>query len=345
MFWDAQPVIDAIAGWPRRRLLALVTLARRHGLDEATLLEGTGLGVIDLADPHHELTHGHEFAVIRNLLAGTDPALPLALEAGLDFHLSTVPAWGEAMRTSRTLGEALAFSTRYAQAIPSTVAFSAELDGDVIRLTYAAGDVPADVAEFVVVRTMVSTAMTSRELLGRRVPPTSVAVGFPKPPYAAAIEDFYGIGVAWDAPETSLTIAARWLQASLPGADRDGHRRAVEHCRLILERHSSPAGLAARARAHLAVHHSLAVTLPQVAEALGVSERSLRRHLATAGTSFRTLLAESRLLAAGDLLRAGMTVEEAAERMGYSEPSAFSHAFKRWSGRSPESWRKSPAAR
>jgi AraC-like DNA-binding protein len=336
-------VIDAIAGWPRRRLLALVTLARRHGVDEAALLEGTGLTVVDLADPHHELTHGHEYAAIRNLLARTDPASPLALEAGLDFHLSTVPAWGEAMRTSRTLGEAIAFSMRYSQAIPSTVAFSAEFEGDQIHLTYAADDVPADVAEFVVLRTMVSTSMTSRELLGRRVPLTSVASAFPKPPFASAFEDFYGVGVDWDAPATGVTIAARWLQAPLPGADDEAHRRAADQCRLILQRHSSPAGLAARARAHLAVHHSLAVTLPQLADALGVSERSLRRHLATAGTSFRALLAESRLLAAGDLLRAGMSVEEASARMGYSEPSAFSHAFKRWSGRSPESWRRAPA--
>ena len=337
-------MIDAIAGWPRRRLLALVTLARRHGVDEAQLLEGTGLGVVDLADPHHELTHGHEFAVIRNLLAHTDPAVPLALEAGLDFHLSTVPAWGEALRTSRTLGEAIAFSMRYSQAIPATVTFAAELDGDHVVLTYAADDVPDDVAEFVVLRTMVSTSMTSRELLGRRLPLVCATAGFPKPPYAVAVERFYGVPIEWDARATSLTIAARWLQTPLPGADDEAHHRAAEQCRLILLRHSSPAGLAARVRAHLAVHHSLAVTLPQVAEALGVSERSLRRHLATAGTSFRTLLGESRLLAAGDLLRAGMSVEEASERMGYSEPSAFSHAFKRWSGRSPESWRRAPAA-
>jgi AraC-like DNA-binding protein len=337
-------VIDAIAGWPRRRLLALVTLARRHGVDEADLLDGTGLSVVDLADPHRELTHGHEFAVIRNLLARVDPAVPLALEAGLDFHLSTVPAWGEALRTSRTLGEAIAFSMRYSQAIPSTVSFSAALEGDEIRLCYAADGVPADVAEFVVLRTMVSTSMTSRELLGRRLPLTAATAAFPKPAYAAAVEDFYGIGLQWDAPGTSVSIAARWLRSPLPGADDEAHRRAAEQCRLVLRRHASPAGLAARVRTHLAVHHSLAVTLPQVAEALGVSERSLRRHLATAGTSFRALLAESRLLAAGDLLRAGMTVEEASARMGYSEPSAFSHAFKRWSGHSPESWRRTRTA-
>ena len=230
--WDPHSVIDAIAGWPRRRLLALVTLARRHGVDEAALLEGTGLTVVDLADPHHELTHGHEYAVIRNLLARTDPTSPLALEAGLDFHLSTVPAWGEAMRTSRTLGEAIAFSMRYSQAIPSTVAFSAEFEGDQIHLTYAADDVPADVAEFVVLRTMVSTSMTSRELLGRRVPLTSVASAFPKPAFAAAFEDFYGVGVAWDAPASGVTIAARWLQAPLPGADDEAHRRAADQCRL-----------------------------------------------------------------------------------------------------------------
>ena len=38
-----------------------------------------------------------------------------------------------------------------------------------------------------------------------------------------------------------------------------------------------------------------------------------------------------------------VSVEEAAARMGYSERSAFSHAFKRWSGRSPESWHSSTA--
>jgi AraC-like DNA-binding protein len=170
-------------------------------------------------------------------------------------------------------------------------------------------------------------------------------VGFPKPPYAAAIEDFCGIGVEWDAEETTLTIAARWLQASLPGSDRDGHRRAVEQCRLILERHSSPAGLAARARSHLAVHHSLAVTLPQVGGGARASPSA-----ACGGTWRRRARASGRCSPSpacsppATCCGPGMTVEEAAERMGYSEPSAFSHAFKRWSGRSPESWRKSPAA-
>jgi AraC-like DNA-binding protein len=333
-------VIDAIAGWPRRRLLSLVTLARRHGVEEARLLAGTGLAVTDLSDPRRELGHGHEWAVVRNLLGAVDASVPLALEAGLDFHLSTVPAWGEALRTSRTLGEAIAFSLRYAQAIPSTVGVDATLAGDEVRLGYAAPDVPPDVAEFVVLRTMVSTSMTARELLGRRVPVGTASFAFPKPPYAAAVEDFWRVGVRWDAPGTAVTMPARWLRAPLPGADDEAHRRAVEQCRLILRRHVSPAGLADRARAHLAVNHSLAVTLPQLARSLGVSERSLRRHLALAGTSFRTLLAESRLLAAGDLLRSGLSVEETSSRMGYSEPSAFSHAFKRWSGRSPESWRK-----
>ena len=73
-----------------------------------------------------------------------------------------------------------------------------------------------------------------------------------------------------------------------------------------------------------------------VAVEMNTSERSLRRHLEEAGTSFRDLVQEQRLLRAQSLLRVGrIPVAEAAARLGYADAAAFCRAFRDWTGMSP----------
>src|SRR5947209_14411577 len=83
-------------------------------------------------------------------------------------------------------------------------------------------------------------------------------------------------------------------------------------------------------------------TLPDVAEELDVHPRTLRRRLAEEGTSYRALLNEARSAVAVDLLRnVGLTVEEVSTRLGYTEVSTFSHAFRRWYGVAPSEYSRS----
>ncbi|MFD1252461.1 HTH-type transcriptional regulator GadW [Devosia equisanguinis] len=73
-----------------------------------------------------------------------------------------------------------------------------------------------------------------------------------------------------------------------------------------------------------------------VALEMHTSERSLRRHLEEAGTSFRDLVQQQRLLRARSLLRGGhMPLIEAAARLGYADAAAFCRAFRGWTGMSP----------
>jgi AraC-like DNA-binding protein len=70
--------------------------------------------------------------------------------------------------------------------------------------------------------------------------------------------------------------------------------------------------------------------------------RTMNRNLQAEGTSFRSLLNESRFQVARQLMagtRIGVT--DIALTLGYSEPSGFTHAFKRWSGTAPIEWRAS----
>ena len=73
-----------------------------------------------------------------------------------------------------------------------------------------------------------------------------------------------------------------------------------------------------------------------VAEQLGMSARSLRRHLAEEGTSFAEVLDHLRHRLALRYLRdKHASLQQIAWLLGYSETAAFNHAFKRWTGTSP----------
>lgn len=87
-----------------------------------------------------------------------------------------------------------------------------------------------------------------------------------------------------------------------------------------------------------------AVAAPDIASQLGTSERSLQRRLQERGTSFLALLERVRQSEAFRLLRARTAREgiaDIASRLGYSETSAFTRAFRRWTGRSPSDWASS----
>jgi len=85
---------------------------------------------------------------------------------------------------------------------------------------------------------------------------------------------------------------------------------------------------------------SRAPTKEGVARALGVSARSLQRRLAEEGTSFREVVDEARKRIATHHLHAhDLTITEVASRAGFDSLGAFSRAFRRWTGESPQGFR------
>jgi AraC-like DNA-binding protein len=83
----------------------------------------------------------------------------------------------------------------------------------------------------------------------------------------------------------------------------------------------------------------------KVARALNMSVRSLQRRLQKAGTSFRRVLDQTREdLAKNYILDNELDLTEVAFLLGFSEHSAFSRAFRRWTGRSPSTYRREESA-
>ncbi len=81
-------------------------------------------------------------------------------------------------------------------------------------------------------------------------------------------------------------------------------------------------------------------TLPTIAPMLGMNVRGLQRALKQSGTEFRSLMDEARFGIARSELEQNRSITDVALNLGYSELSAFSRAFKRWSGVAPQHWRQ-----
>jgi AraC-like DNA-binding protein len=72
-----------------------------------------------------------------------------------------------------------------------------------------------------------------------------------------------------------------------------------------------------------------------VAKALGLTVRSLQRRLKDEGTSFQAVREDVRRTLAQRYLDDGLAIAEISFLLGFSEPSAFFRAFKRWTGMTP----------
>jgi AraC-like DNA-binding protein len=81
------------------------------------------------------------------------------------------------------------------------------------------------------------------------------------------------------------------------------------------------------------------IGIERVARELGYSRQTLYRRLKAEDTTFERLLDGLRRGLALRFMREGLSVKDAAYRLGFSDPAAFSRAFKRWTGSSPSDMR------
>jgi AraC-like DNA-binding protein len=160
------------------------------------------------------------------------------------------------------------------------------------------------------------------------------------PAYAAEYRRVFGCEVQFEQPRTALSVDRELAE----------RRQLLNHPELASElrkraeaRHvngGQPRTLIGKVRAEVRERwRSGAPTMEAVASALGMSQRSLHRHLAREGLDYRSILNEARCEAAAELLRQDRSsVKQVAHELGFASSSAFYRAFKRWMGCSPSDY-------
>jgi AraC-like DNA-binding protein len=315
----------------------LCGLAAEHGIPAATALRGTGIDEAALCDPAAEITAAQEARLIATLA----DALPenAGLVAGARYRLTTYGIWGFALLSSRTIRESHDVAMRFLDLSYALTRISArEGDGE-LALFFDDLDVPEPVRRFVLLRDTSAAVQIWRETLGRDVVPLRVALRMPAPADMVPFEVAFGLRPEFEAPRSVVAFDECLLDQPLPQAAPLTAASCEAQCRELLERRHARHGMSGRVRDVLLREPRHMPGQEEVAAALHTSVRTLRRHLDDEGTSFRAVAEQTREYLAEELLvTAGLSVEQVAERLGYSESSSFVHAFRRWKGISPGRW-------
>jgi AraC-like DNA-binding protein len=152
--------------------------------------------------------------------------------------------------------------------------------------------------------------------------------------------------IRFNASDTRLVLSERVTERPLLAQNRDLFAYLDRHALALQERLARAPSLAGRLRELLVERlRDGEPDQPSIARALGLSERTLQRRLQEESSSFAGLVDEVRSdLARGYLSDSKLAIFEIAFLLGYSEPSAFNRAFRRWTGQSPSEFRSGLSA-
>lgn len=184
-------------------------------------------------------------------------------------------------------------------------------------------------------------AVHAREWTGRDVDPLEVELEHDAPADTGPYERFFRCPVRFAQPRTSIRFARWVLELPLAGAQRDVCEYLEQRAEEALARTETAELLEA---CEHAVREQLArgdVGATSIAKRLATTPRTLQRRLAERGTSLRGLVDRVREQQALALLRdPSVPMALVSERLGFSEPRAFRRAFARWTGLSPDRYRR-----
>jgi AraC-like DNA-binding protein len=321
-------------------LRLLWRILERRGVDPASLFDEIGLDPEKLSDPRARYPLNlmrHACARASELL--DDPAAGLiAAEVWqpTDFH-----ALGLAFLASSTLRTALERLVRYSAMVNDLVRYSVIDSGD--RITLVCNMADGDFGEVATIEDArwVIILDSCRRAYGYSLDPLEVTFLHADP--GLEIGKFYGLfrcAMQFGAPVSSMTFPAEVIDRPLPASNRE---LAHMHDGVL----SDVIGKLQRddivSRTKSAIIDNLPsddFTAEKVANSLHMSSRNLQRKLAAENTTFRALVEVIRQeLARSYLTDSDSTLQDIAFLLGFSSQAAFTRAFKRWTGHTPQEYR------
>lgn len=330
-------------GVAARTLRPVVAEAERQGVGAAELLAQVGLDAAVLEDPDARVPHA---LAVQTWLAAesltADPFFGLNVATHADLSAYDVQVY--AFFSSPDLRRGVERAIRHHRLSHDAATLSMHEDEDEVTLvhTLPAGPVlPPCIAMWIAATWL----RWVREGTGRRVVPRAVRFPFPEPSarqVRAELVDTFDAPIHYGAPHVAITLDRGHLALPMRAADPG--------LLAVLDRHARER-LAALPRSDDDFVNRVRTTLVEeladgdpgaahVAERLGMSVSTLGRRLKEQGTSHKEVLGEVRHQMAVEYLadpRVGVT--ELAFLLGFSEASAFTRAFKRWTGMSPREYR------
>jgi AraC-like DNA-binding protein len=330
---------------PSRSLISLVSALHHFndmGLDTSDILRKYGFSM-DHLDPFGLIDPATELKIFNELVPNIDDPL-CGLKLGQQFGLVGYGPLTLLLMTAPTAYDACRLGVHYQDLTYLYGKIELDLRPNHSGLNIRVSPLPETVRTLLIDRDLAGTyrlLLDILKLVNSSVELTEVWIPHDDQGQADHYESFFGCKVRFNMPFSRLEIPSVDLSLPFPQANPLAFNLYKAQCdNLLLERAQSPKDLANQVQSYLELFEYQFPDQQQVAAFLAIPQRSLRRYLKSQSTSYQKLLTQVRFNKAKDLLlNTQLTIDHIADRLGYSEPASFNHAFSRWANISPTRFR------
>lgn len=313
----------------------------RHGLDCSALLRQAGIYPALLEEPRARVAP-EQFSRLMQLLweALDDEYMGFGRQRS---KRGTFAMMCHAIIHCRSLEKALVRGALFYGLFPEAPMIRLEREGECVRLSVD-DSMLWDPDHFLVESLLVIWHRLGSWLIGQRIRLEEATFAYAEPEHVAEYELLFPTARRFGAMGTSLLFNARYLAMPLLQDERT-LKHFLEHSPAdLLARPDGGDSLTSQIRRLLGRDCRTWPDLERVAQQLHMSPQTLRRHLREEGSSFQELKDHLRRdLAIYHLGRDELSIQDLAEQLGFSEPSAFHRAFKKWTGLTPGAYRAQEA--
>lgn len=329
------------------KLYAVVQAMHEFGVAAEDVLADTGLRVDDLTNPD-TLTSSAQYVTATRNAARLCPDTAAGLRAGQHLHASSIGMFGYALLCVESLRHAFDTGVRYHQLANATMQVDWVQQGvDVVwqfskKSKMALDSLSAEHYRFLVDLQLACQVTTTRDIMGDWCVPTRVRMEGQAPSYAQEMIAVFKCPVVFDQGVNELHYPAAWLTLAPPLANPIAAAQASRSCAAMLEDLQRKSGISSLVYGELTRTPGHFPDIEQVASALCMTSRTLRRKLDAENASYSDLLDQVRQALAIDYLHTGyLHHDDIASALGFSDVTNFRRAFKRWTGRTLGAYRNS----
>ncbi len=320
---------------------AFVEYCEKLGVDTTAILRAAGVDRAVIEDPDGRLPREKVRDLWRQAYQATgDPDLALHAAEALRFGAYRVIDYLAA--SAPTVGEAIAHVSAYFPIINSAVRLPISERGPNMTMGIVCPEDPAHLSRPYVEYTFAAVFLRVRQATGVRFPLTGVDMAFPAPASIAEHQRIFECPVRFGAAENVMRVGREAWDTANTRADPLLFGVLADHARILGQKvPSEPEAVREVRQAIVERLNGGDLSLESVAKQLAMSPRTLQRRLREHGLGYADLLDSTRASAAKNYLSdRQISVAEVAYLLGFAEQSSFTHAFKRWTGKAPNEYRK-----
>jgi len=319
---------------------ALLNACAQRGLPTRRILRGAQIAPATLLDPAARIPAAQMAALWQQARHAAGEDL-IAVEAAMQLPIGRYRVFDYLLLSSATGGEGLRHVIESYPLLNEAFQFSMTRGPRLSSFALSRMDGGADLPHLYVLYIFATMLVRLQHMLGFRPVMREFRIAAPAEAPSAAVRAWFGAPLRFGQPRNEIVFDSDLL--AQPSVHSDPALCAVleQHARGLL-RHHSP-GVEFLAAVHSAVASRAgqgAPSLAGVAADLALSSRTLQRRLAEHGLTFQQLAGDARRERCTALLAdSAAPLAEVAYELGFSEPSAFHRAFKRWTGMTPRAFR------